>query len=57
MLRITRGCKATETLPVTPEAITLGLAAERQTRAALNTTTATAALRQEADSLIRCLTR
>lgn len=25
-LRITRGCKATETLPVTPEAMTLGLA-------------------------------
>lgn len=30
MLRITRGCKATETLPVTPEAITLGLAAVMQ---------------------------
>lgn len=28
MLRITRGCKATETLPVTPEAITLGLATD-----------------------------
>lgn len=25
MLRMTRGCNATETLPVTPEAITLGL--------------------------------
>lgn len=30
MLRITRGCKATETLPVTPEAITLGLAENRK---------------------------
>lgn len=30
MLRITRGCKATETLPVTPEAITLGLATVTQ---------------------------
>lgn len=26
MLRMTRGCRATETLPVTPDAITLGLA-------------------------------
>lgn len=30
MLRITSGCKATETLPVTPEAITLGLAADTE---------------------------
>lgn len=30
MLRITRGCKATETLPVTPEAMTLGLAANTE---------------------------
>lgn len=38
MLRITRGCKATETLPVTPEAMTLGLAAdtkEKNTHTAL----------------------
>ena len=32
MLRITRGCKATETLPVTPAAITLGLATVTQTQ-------------------------
>lgn len=32
MLRITRGCKATETLPVTPAAITLGLATVAQTQ-------------------------
>lgn len=32
MLRITRGCKATETLPVTPEAITLGQATDTYER-------------------------
>lgn len=35
MLRMTRGCRATETLPVTPEAITLGLAAVTKTGATL----------------------
>lgn len=32
ILRITRGCKATDTLPVTPEAMTPGLAATIQTQ-------------------------
>lgn len=32
MLRMTRGCKATETLPVTPDTITLGLAVGQRER-------------------------